>query len=192
MPKIKLEASIIPTLYCPPGKPNEKYFDEAVTGFIVEMRPNGAGTYALRYKDPYNRQRQYKIAAVGDITFAEAKKEAIRIRSRVVVGKNPQEERQANRRIPTIAELADRYLDYVRTYKRSHDIDERYLRIQCDSEMGEAPPQPARPDRNPRMAEQQGCVRLQASDRQPLAGHPGPHDAHGKALGASRCRNQSA
>lgn len=129
MPKIKLEASIIPTLYCPPGKPNEKYFDTAITGFIVEVRPNGLGTYALRYKDQYGRQRQYKIANVGDLTFAEAKKEAIRVRSRVVVGKNPQEERQANRRIPTIAELAERYLDYVRTYKRSPDIDERYLRL---------------------------------------------------------------
>jgi len=136
MPKIKLEAAIIPTLYCPPGKPNEKYFDTQVTGFIVEMRPNGAGTYALRYKDSYNRQRQFKIAAVGDITFAEAKKEAIRIRSRVVVGKNPQEERQANRRIITVQELSERYLEYVRTYKRSHDIDERYLRIHVNPKWG--------------------------------------------------------
>ncbi|MET3760105.1 integrase [Sphingomonas sp. UYEF23] len=31
--------------------------------------------------------------------------------------------------MPTVAELAKRYLDYARTYKRSHDIDERYLRL---------------------------------------------------------------
>lgn len=128
MPKIKLEASIIPTLYCPPEKANEKFFDTAIVGFIVEVRPNGQGTYALRYKDPYGRQRQYKIASVGDISFAEAKKEAIRIKGRVSVGQNPAEERYANRRIPRISELAERYLDYVRTYKRSHDIDARYLK----------------------------------------------------------------
>jgi integrase len=128
MPKIKLEASIIPTLYCPVGKSNEKYFDQAIIGFLVEARPTGA-TYALRYKDGYGRQRQYKIAAVGDISFAAAKKEAIRVKGRVSVGKNPAEERQANRRILTVSELSVRYLDYARTYKRSHDIDERYLRL---------------------------------------------------------------
>ena len=136
MPKIKLEASIIPTLYCPPDQPNEKYFDTVVTGFIIEIRPNGSGTYALRYKDTYGKQRQYKIANVGDLTFAEAKKEAIRIKSRTVVGKNPAEERHANRRIITIAELAERYLDYSRTYKRSHAIDERYLRLHVIPKFG--------------------------------------------------------
>ena len=129
MPKIKLEASIIPTLGCAPGKSNEKYFDTAIVGFIVEVRPNGGATYALKYKDTYGVQRQYKIANVADLSFAQAKKEAIRIKSRVVVGDNPADERQASRRIPTIQELSERYLEYVRTYKRSHSIDERYLRI---------------------------------------------------------------
>ncbi len=129
MPKIKLEASIIPTLHCPPHKGKETYFCTAITGFVIEVRPNGGMTYALRYKDQYDRQRQYKIANAADISFAEAKKEAIRVRSRVVIGKNPAEERLANRRIPTVSELAERYLEYVRTYKRSHDIDERFLRI---------------------------------------------------------------
>ncbi len=129
MPKVKLDAGMIPLLYCPEGKAKETYFDEAITGFIVEKRCDGGATYALRYKDEYGRQRQYKIAAVGDVSFAEAKKEAIRIKARVSVGKNPVEERKANRRVPTVEELATRYLDYARTYKRSHDIDERYLRL---------------------------------------------------------------
>lgn len=93
------------------------------------MRPNGRATYALRYKDPYGRQRQFKLANVGDITFAEARKEATRVKARVSVGKDPQEERKVNRAIPTVAELAARYLNYVRTTKKSHDIDERYLRL---------------------------------------------------------------
>ncbi|KQM13901.1 Arm DNA-binding domain-containing protein [Novosphingobium sp. Leaf2] len=129
MPKIKLEAAVLPMLTCPPDKANEKYFDTAITGFMVEMRPNGTGTYALRYKNAYGKQRQYKIAHVGDLSFAEAKKEAIRVKSRVVVGKDPSEMRQENRRIPTVAELSERYLEYARSYKRSHSIDERYLRL---------------------------------------------------------------
>lgn len=45
------------------------------------------------------------------------------------MGDNPAEERFQIRRIPTIAEVAERYLEYGRTYKRSADIDERYLRL---------------------------------------------------------------
>lgn len=129
MPKVKLDAGIIPLLYCPPHKAKETYFDEAITGFVVEKRPNGAATYALRYKDEYGRQRQYKIANIADVSFAEAKKEAIRVKARVSIGKNPVEERRVNRQIPTLNELAERYLDYAKTAKKSHDIDERYLRL---------------------------------------------------------------
>lgn len=129
MPKANLDAGIIPLLYCPPHKAKETYFDQSIIGFVVEKRPDGGATYALRYKDEYGRQRQYKIANAADVTFAEAKKEAIRIKGRVSVGRNPVEERKANRRIPTVAELSVRYLQYAKTYKRSHDIDERYLRL---------------------------------------------------------------
>jgi integrase len=123
------EAGMIPLLYCPPHKAKETYFDDRITGFVIEVRPNGRATYALRYKDPYGRQRQFKLANIGDVTFAEARKEATRVKARVSVGKDPQEERKVNRQIPTVGELARRYLDYVRTTKKSHDIDERYLRL---------------------------------------------------------------
>ncbi len=129
MPVVKLDAGIIPLLHCPPHKAKETYFCEALTGFVVESRANGNKTYALRYKDEYGRQRQYKIANVADISFAEAKKEAMRIKACVVVGKNPAEERKAIRRIPTLEELSVRYLKFVETNKKSHAIDERYLRL---------------------------------------------------------------
>jgi integrase len=136
MPKVKLDAGMIPLLYCPPTKSKETYFDEAITGFVVEKRPNGAATYALRYKDLYGRQRQYKIANAADISFAEAKREAIRIKARVSVGKNPVEERKINRQIPTLAELSERYLEFAKTAKKSHDIDERYLRLHLLPQFG--------------------------------------------------------
>ena len=129
MPTIELCAAAVMAIRATPRDRKETFFDEAITGFIVEAQPSGNATYGLRYKNEYGRQRQYKIANVADISFAEAKKEAIRVKARVSVGKDPVEQRQANRRIPTVAELAARYLDYARTYKRSHDIDERYLRL---------------------------------------------------------------
>ena len=129
MPVLKLDAVTVQALRCPPGKAKEVYRCEAVTGFCVEVHRSGAATYALKYRDPNGGQRQYKIGSVGDLSFAEAKREAIRVRSRVVVGKNPAEERKIDRTVPTLAQLSERYLEHARSYKRSADIDERYLRL---------------------------------------------------------------
>lgn len=129
MPVVKLDAFTVQTLTCPPDKPKIVYRDTAVNGFMVEVHRSGAKTYAYKYRDPNGTQRQYKIASVAALSFAEAKKEAIRIQSRVVVGKNPAEERKLDRTVPTVETLSERYLDYVRSYKRSSDIDARYLKL---------------------------------------------------------------
>lgn len=128
MPKAKLDSTFVLTASCPTDKKKVDFYDFTIPNFILEVRSNGSKTYALRYRDEYGRQRQYKIGNAADISFDKAKREAVKIRSRVTVGENPAEERFVSRRIPTIQELADRYLVYVRTYKRSHAIDERYLR----------------------------------------------------------------
>ena len=129
MPVLKLDAVTVQGLSCPPGKAKEVYRCNAIVGFCVEVHRSGAATYAMKYRDPNGGQRQYKIGGVSDLSFAEAKKEAIRVRSRVVVGKNPSEERKVDRTVPTLAQLSVRYLEHARSYKRSADIDERYLRL---------------------------------------------------------------
>lgn len=128
MPVVKLDANFVLTAVCPAERQKIDYYDETVTGFILEVRSTGSKTYSLRYKDGHGRQRQYKIGGSADLTFEKAKREANKIRSRVVVGENPAEVREVTRRIPTVAELAERYLEYGRTYKRSGDIDARYLK----------------------------------------------------------------
>lgn len=128
MPVQKLDSTFVLIAHCPEGKSKIDYYDTIIPGFILEVRAGGGKTYSLRYRDAHARQRQFKIGNAADITLDKARKEAQRIRSRVTVGENPAEQRHVTRRIPTIAELADRYLTHVRTYKRSHAIDERYLR----------------------------------------------------------------
>ncbi|WP_447750848.1 tyrosine-type recombinase/integrase [Sphingopyxis fribergensis] len=128
MAVVKLDQTTVLTTYCPKGKRYIRLYDTHVTGFCCEILPSGNKTYALRYKNEYGRQRQHKIGNVADITCDKARKLAIKARARVVEGKDPAEERAVTRRISTVAELSERYLEYVRTYKRSHAIDERYLR----------------------------------------------------------------
>lgn len=128
MPKVTIDSTLALTATCPPGRNKIDYFDQACIGLVMEVRARG-GTYAYRFRDDHGRQRQVKIANVGDITPSEARKIAQRLKSQAITGRNPAQERKDKRRIPTVAELSVRYLDYARTYKRSHDIDERYLRI---------------------------------------------------------------
>lgn len=125
----KLDQTLVMTTFCPPGERMVKLVDTAIPGFIVEIYPSGTKTYALRYKNKFKKQKQHKLGYASDITCDQARKLAQKAKARVVMGEDPAEERAVTRTIPTIAELAERYLDYARTYKRSHDIDERYLRI---------------------------------------------------------------
>ena len=128
MPVQKLDATFVLTAHCPEGRSKIDYYDTQIVGLILEVRAGGGKTYSLRYRDAHGRQRQFKIGNVTDITLDRAKKEAQRIRSRVTVGENPAEERRVTRRIPTVTDLAKRYQTYIEGLKRSHDIDERYLR----------------------------------------------------------------
>lgn len=128
MPKVKLDAAFCLMATCPEGKAKADYYDETIPNFILTVQSTGLKTFSQRYRDEYGKQRQFKLGNYPDITFDKAKREAMKVKSRVTVGENPSEERYITRRIPTIAELAEKYLEYVRTYKRSADIDARYLK----------------------------------------------------------------
>jgi integrase len=128
MPVVKLDQTTVWNTHCPKGARKFVITDSHVTGFVCEIYTSGSRTYALKYRNKYGVIKQYKLGNAADITCDKARKLAVKARARVVEGLDPAEEREVTRRIPTIADLADQYLAYVRTYKKSHDIDERYLR----------------------------------------------------------------
>lgn len=119
MAKAKLSASFVQTVTCPKGKKKIDVYCSTLPGFILECRANGGKTYAFRYRDEHGRQRQYKIADAADITFDKAKKMAVKIRSRVVVGENPAADKAEKRAIPMYSEIADKYIAHIATYQRS-------------------------------------------------------------------------
>jgi len=128
MPNAKLDSIFVQTAYCPEGRNKVDYYDTAITGFVLEVRRSGGKTYCLRYRDTHGRQRQYKIGNAADITFDRAKKEAIKVRSRVVTGENPAEAKQTKRGIPTVEQLSERFLEYVSGQKRSAFNDRRAIK----------------------------------------------------------------
>lgn len=128
MPKVKLDNTFCLTANCPEGKAKENYYDTIITGFVLEVRSSGGKTYALRYFDQHDRQRQHKIGVYGDITFDQARKEAKRLRSEVTLGGNPAAAKEELKAVPTYAELAAQHLAHAKTYQRSYSTTEMYVR----------------------------------------------------------------
>ena len=128
MPKASLTHAFCLTARCEPGKRKTDYYDTTITGFVLEVRANGGRSYYLRYQDAHGDQKQHRIAGYGDLTFDKARKEAQRLRSEVTLGGNPAEKKAERKAVPTYAELAQKHLDYAKTYQRSYDTTEMYVR----------------------------------------------------------------
>ncbi len=129
MPNVNLDSQFIRQAGCPEDKKKIDYYDNAITGFILEVRSSGGKTYHLRYRDAHGKQRQHKIGDAQSISFEKARAAALKLRSRVVLGENPAEERKVKRSVPTLLEYSqDRYMPFVKGYKKSWDSDDSYLR----------------------------------------------------------------
>lgn len=137
MPTTTLDANVVRNAACGAGKSREDLYDTAISGFVLEMRASGGKTYYLRYRDTHGKQRQYRIGDAKSITFEQARTAAQTMRARVVLGDDPAEERAILRRVPTLEELAqERYLPFVKGYKRSWDADDSFLRNHVLPQLG--------------------------------------------------------
>jgi integrase len=129
MPITHLDAAFVRSVECPTDKSKIDYYDDGITGFILEVRASGGKTYHLRYRDDHGKQRQHKIGDAKDISFDKARTAAQTLRAKVVLGESPSDSRKLKRSIPTLKEFAqDRYMPFVKGYKRSWDSDDSYLR----------------------------------------------------------------
>ena len=129
MPKRKLDSAFCQVATCEPGKKKTTWWCTQVTGFMLECRSSGSSTYALRYVDAHGTQRQHKIGRTEDISFDQARKAAKILRSKVVLGENPAEEKERKKTIPTYAELAAQHLAHAKATLRRPENTEAYLRV---------------------------------------------------------------
>ena len=88
-------------------------WDDAVSGFGVRVRPTGAKSYVVVYRAGSGRGapvRRYTIAAVGKIAPEGARERAKAILGSVAHGHDPANQKTTERGMPTVAELADRFM----------------------------------------------------------------------------------
>jgi integrase len=116
-------------------KPTTREFtrwDDAVAGFGIRVRPSGAKSFVVVYRAGPGRGarvRRFTIGNVGKITPDSARARAKAILGAVAMGDDPADRKATERDVPTVAELADRFLaDHVRV-KRKASTEERYRDI---------------------------------------------------------------
>ena len=128
MPKAHLTQAFVANAGCEVGKKKTDWYDTVISGFILERRANGKGTYHIRYTDLSGRQRQYKIGGVDDVTCAAARKKAQELRSEVVMGGDPGAKKALARSIPLYGELAERHLAFAKVHLKSYADQEASMR----------------------------------------------------------------
>ena len=121
------------------GKNKVVLWDALVNGLGLRLYPSGRRYWVLRYPHP-NRPRRSHIMSIGEypaLTLAKARKKAMEMKSRLVIGEDPAIEKQGR---VTFGDFADRYLEeYSRQRKASWKTDEYRLDKYIRPALGDYP-----------------------------------------------------
>tara|TARA_R110001592_G_scaffold254940_1_gene518471 strand:- start:3272 stop:4450 length:1179 start_codon:yes stop_codon:yes gene_type:complete len=117
----------ITKLSCPPHRKAIQYsVDPHVPGLLIEVRLTGSKTYFLRYRDADLATRYHKIARSMDLSLSAAKKEALRLRSGIVLKQFPGAGKAVKTQCMTFSEFFEqKYLPFAKPRKRSWRDDEK-------------------------------------------------------------------
>jgi integrase len=129
MPKAHLDHAFVANAQAQPGKSKTDYYDDAITGFVLECRSGGGRTFYLRYQNQRGRQCQHKIGRAEDITVAVARKTAEKLRSEVVLGGDPGAQKALVKSIPQYRDLATMHLEDAKLHQKSYATTEMVIRV---------------------------------------------------------------
>jgi integrase len=129
MARVTLTAQLIKSSDCPADKKKIELFDTASKGLSLEVRATGGRTYYRRYRDSRGRIRQVKLGDERDLSLADARILSDKVGRQLAMGEDPLEQKQIARTVPTFAGfIADQYMPYIKSYKRSWDTDASLLK----------------------------------------------------------------
>jgi integrase len=129
MASLLLTPTIVKNTTCAPDKQKDDLFDTGCKGLLLEIRCTGGRTFYLRYSDNRGKQRQYRIGDATAIPLAQARHKATELRGQIALGNDPSAQKAVLRAVPTFADFAaDRYMPFVKGYKKSWNSDDSYLR----------------------------------------------------------------
>lgn len=106
--------------------------DAQSKGLQLERLSLGRGCWRLRYVNPNRGRRQcLTIGDAPDITLAQARELARQHRVQLAIGNDPKAQRKEAAETPTFTEfISERYMPFVKGYKKAANSDDSYLRNQ--------------------------------------------------------------
>jgi integrase len=105
-------------------------WDDEMSCFGLRVKPSGAKSYIIQYRNIHGRSRKITIGTHGILTPDEARSQARLLLAEVERGGDPAEDKHTARQAPTFAEVAERYMDehaIVKKKPRSIKEDKRLL-----------------------------------------------------------------
>lgn len=136
MIKTLLTDIYIQQLRCSDDRQHQEFFDSELTGFYVDIQASGKKSYRVRYR----LENKLHVITLGDaaILSAEAARElAIELLRAAKYGKDPKKSSVRTNGITIAHFFCDKYLPYVKSYKRSWDTDESMIRNHVVPQLGE-------------------------------------------------------
>ena len=122
-------------LVCPIGRSHLEVFDGVLKGFYLDVLASGRKSFRLRYRFK-NKLRITTIGCSSFLTTDEARHLATQIIRSAKAGNDPNIETQ-HYQGPTVQEFfVEKYLPYVKSYKRSWDTDESMIRNHLVTKLG--------------------------------------------------------
>jgi integrase len=137
---LKVPNSLISDIYiqgliCPEGRSHVEIFDSELRGFYVDVLASGRKSFRVRYRFE-KRLRIVTLGSTSLITADEARHLATQIIRSAKAGNDPNIETQHHKG-PTVQEFfVEKYLPYVKSYKRSWDTDESMIRNHLVTKLG--------------------------------------------------------
>ncbi len=122
----------------PPEQGNRIVYDHEIRGFGVRITAGKAIAFILEYSIG-GRQRRYTIGPWPAWTATAARAEALKLRGNIAKGIDPLAEKAEQRAAPTVAELAERYIEeHAIPHKRPSSVrnDKGMLEKHIKPELG--------------------------------------------------------
>ena len=105
------------------------YCDQLCKGLVLEVRSTGGRTWYVRFTNARGRRRQLRLGNANALSLAEARALAQEHRHSVALGRDPAEDRQALRQVPTLATfVSETFLPFIQISKKSWKQDQSLLR----------------------------------------------------------------
>ena len=125
-------------IVCPRHRSHIEVFDPELKGFYCDLLRSGRKSYRLRYRI----NGKLRVVTLGDanyVTAEQARSSALKLLSQVRQGIDPSLKAGVPHVLgPTVQEFFnEKYLPYVKSYKRSWDTDECMIRLHLIPQLGQ-------------------------------------------------------